>query len=149
MMIRCDQAPAVVQGQRQQVHVGQLSRVVDVGVVELRRVEQADAVGPEFVEAGGRGAAQHGHQCGQRLRFAVAGLGHDAQAAVLGERATGPAVADVRLQPRRGDGVVDVVTVVQGDQHVHVEQRAHQMPSSSRRRSMSSLLITTPRGGSG
>ena len=28
-MIRCDQAPAVVQGQRQQVHVGQLARAVD------------------------------------------------------------------------------------------------------------------------
>ena len=125
MMIRCDQAPAVVQGQRQQVHVGQLARAVDVGVVEVPAIEQADVVGPELVKTRGRGLRQHGREYGQGLRVGVTRLAHDAQATVLPQRATGPALFDMRLQPAGGFGVMDVVAVVQGNQHVDVEQRPH------------------------
>ncbi len=143
------QPPAVVHRERQQVQIGQLSRTVDVAMLEMRAIQHADGVWPERMEARGRGTFQHAHQAAQRLRLGVSGLGHDAQATVLGKRTTGPAMRDVRAQPGRGRVMVDVVAVVQCDQHVHVEQRAHQMPSSSRRRSISSLLTTTPRGGSG
>ena len=109
MMIRCDQAPAVVQGQRQQVHVGQLARAVDVGVVEVPAIEQADVVGPELVKTRGRGLRQHGREYGQGLRVGVTRL----------------ALFGMRLQPAGGFGVMDVVAVVQGNQHVDVEQRPH------------------------
>ena len=50
----------------------------------------------------------------------------------------------------RGCGlVVDVAPVMQGNQHMDVEQGPHQMPSVSRKRSINSLLTTPPRAGSG
>lgn len=48
----------------------------------------------------------------------VTRLAHDAQATVLRQRATGPALFGMRLQPAGGFGVMDVVAVVQGNQHV-------------------------------
>jgi hypothetical protein len=83
------------------------------------------------------------------LRIGVTRLAHDAQAAILCERAAGPTVAGVLVQPLGRERVVHMISVVQRDQHVDIEQRAHQMPSSSRRRSINSLLTKPPREGKG
>jgi hypothetical protein len=45
--------------------------------------------------------------------------------------------------------MMNMITVVQGNQHIDVKQRAHQTPSASRKRSISSLLMTAPREGKG
>lgn len=56
-------------------------------------------------------------------------LGEDPQYAVLGYRATGPAVVQLTSQPLRCLGVHHMLCIEQGDDHVDVEQCAHQMPS--------------------
>jgi hypothetical protein len=45
--------------------------------------------------------------------------------------------------------VMDMALVVEGNEHVDIQQSPHQMPSSSRRRSTMSLVMMTPRGGRG
>jgi hypothetical protein len=49
----------------------------------------------------------------------------------------------------RGTHVVNMISVMQSNQHIDVEQGAHQTPSASRKRSINSLLMTTPRAGKG
>jgi hypothetical protein len=55
----------------------------------------------------------------------------------------------MRLKPLRGTNMVDVIAIVQRNQHIDVEQGTHQTPSASRKRSINSLLTTTPREGKG
>jgi hypothetical protein len=69
---------------------------------------------------------QHVDQHTQGLRAAVAWLAHDAQNAILSQRTAGPSERNVVFQPKRGTLVVDVVAVMQGNQHIDVEQRTHQ-----------------------
>jgi len=84
--------------------------------------------GPIVTPAGERVGEHQGlmyYTLGQRQGLGVGGLGHDAQATVLRERAGGPAMGNFLLQPLRGAGVVHVRRVQQGDQDVDVQQGAH------------------------
>ncbi len=56
---------------------------------------------------------------------------------------------NVVFKPLRGTDMVDMIAIVQGNQHIDIEQRTHQTPSASRNRSISSLLMTAPREGKG
>ena len=108
-------------------------------MVKARRVQQADVIRPERMEGRRRGSGQHGEQRAQRLRLAVARLGHDAHAAVLRQRATGPAMLDVRLEPAGCEPMMHVVAVVQRDQHARApharcHRRAHKAHANERRR---------------
>jgi hypothetical protein len=55
----------------------------------------------------------------------VGGLGHDAQAAVLCQRARGPAVGYILLKPLGGTCVMHVCCIQQSDQDIDVQQGAH------------------------
>lgn len=45
--------------------------------------------------------------------------------------------------------MVHMIWIVNGDQHIHIEQGQHQMSSAWRRRSMRSLVTSPPREGKG
>ena len=126
MMIRCDQAPAVVQGQRQQVHVGQLARAVDVGVVEVPAIEQADVVGPEnmvYIVADQLHFGAH-HVKTDWPKGAVAGQVQNSEHAVFHQRAGGDLQAGPLYQRQRL-GVVHMGVVQQGYPHIHIQQEPH------------------------
>ncbi|MCT0226742.1 hypothetical protein KQ300_00805 [Synechococcus sp. CS-1331] len=60
-------------------------------------------------------------------------MGHDPHHAVFGDRAGGPALRELPLQPAGGRLMQQMALIQQGDQHVDVEQGpAHQRPASSR-----------------
>jgi hypothetical protein len=90
------------------------------------------------------GVLQHADQHGHGLGAAVAGLTHDAKTSILGQCTGSPAILKMVLKPMRGPNMVNMIAIVQGDQHIDVKQRAHQTPSASRKRSINSLLTTTP-----
>ena len=61
------------------------------------------------------------HPC-NRNGLRIAGLGQDANASILCDRAGCPTVIDVCLEPRPGSPVMDVAQVEEGDQDVDVEE---------------------------
>ena len=74
--------------------------------VQLVGVQQAVVVGQKGVGWVRGGLAQTAGDCDQWQGLGVCGLGHDAQAADLSQRAGGPAVGNLLLQPLGGSGVV-------------------------------------------
>ena len=123
--IKADKAALVAHGQAQQIAVGNLSMAQQVLPVQLVGIEQAVVVGQKGVRRVRGGLSQTAGDCGQRQGLGVGGLGHDAQAAVLRERAGGPAVGNLLLQPLGGAGVVHMRRIQQGDQDIDVQQGAH------------------------
>lgn len=74
--------------------------------MQLVGVQQAVVVGQKGVGWVRGGLAQTAGDCDQWQGLGVCGLGHDAQAADLIQRAGGPAVGNLLLQPLGGSGVV-------------------------------------------
>ena len=68
--------------------------------------------------------------------------------AILRDRARRPTRIRLRHQPRFGPNVMDLGSVKERDEHVHIEERG-QRNSSSRSRSINSDVTTTPRAGNG
>ena len=95
--IKADKTALVAYGQAQQVAVCNLPVAQQVLPVHLVGVEQAVVVGKKGVRRVRGGLSQTAGDCGQRQGLGVGGLGHDAQAAVLGERAGGLAVGNLLL----------------------------------------------------
>mmetsp|Transcript_1276 Transcript_1276/g.3722 ORF Transcript_1276/g.3722 Transcript_1276/m.3722 type:complete len:320 (-) Transcript_1276:538-1497(-) len=142
--VEADEAQVVAHGQREEVGIGHLARAGDVCPVQHAVVEQAEVVGEEAVGRVRRGFEQAlAHGVGG-LGIGVAGLAEDAQAAVLRQRAGGPACFPVRQHPGRGAGMVEMRLILQGQQHIDVEQGSHQMPAWSRKRLTSSSVTTAP-----
>jgi hypothetical protein len=70
---------------------------MDMGVVKAPSIQNANVVGPQLMKSRSGGTLQHDYQRRQRLGLAITGLAHDAQAAILGQWAAGPAVCNVRF----------------------------------------------------
>ena len=82
-----------------------------------------------------------GHLLG-RLGVGIGGLRHDPHHTGLRERTGGPALVEIPLQPGAGGGMHHMPTIKQSDDHIHIQQGPHQMPSRSRNLSISSLLTS-------
>ena len=148
-LIKRHQSSLVFDGQSQEVQIRQLPGAVNVTVLELLGIQEADLIRPEFMVCCSRGVLQHTYQHRYGLRAAVTGLAHDAKTPILGQCTGGPTLFNIRLKPLGRTNMVNMIPVMQGDQHIDVKQRTHQTPSASRKRSISSLLMTTPLEGKG
>jgi hypothetical protein len=148
-LIQSHQSSLVFDSQGQKVQVRQLPGAVNVTMLKLKGVQEADLIGPKCMVICSCGVLQHADQHGHGLGAAVAGLTHDAKTSILGQCTGSPAILKMVLKPMRGPNMVNMIAIVQGDQHIDVKQRAHQTPSASRKRSINSLLTTTPREGKG
>jgi len=148
-LIQGHQSSLVFDRQGQEVQIRQLPRAVNVSMLKVQGIQEADLIRPKCMVCCPRGVLQHPDQHGHGLGAAVTGLTHDAKAPILGQCTGGPSVLKMVLKPLRSTNMVNVVAIVQGNQDIDVEQRAHQTPSASRKRSINSLLTTTPRDGNG
>ncbi len=148
-LIERHQSSLVFDGQSQKVQISQLPRAVNVRMLKQQRVQEADLSGPKCMVCCAGRVLQHANQHGQGLRAAVAGLAHDAKATVLSQCAGGPAILYVVFKPLGRTHMVNMISIMQGNQHIDVKQRTHQTPSASRKRSISSLLMTAPLEGKG
>src|SRR5262249_34349516 len=144
-----DEPAVVCGGQCEQVGVGDLLGPVYPPAVDERAVEQADRARPELVVLEARGAGEQVHGLAWWDGAGIAGLADDPHEAVLGDRARGPAVLYLGVDPVAGELVIDMVAVEQSQQDVDVQQRASHTASSSRSRSISAFEIASPRCGSG
>lgn len=115
-------------------------------MLKLQGVQETDLIEPKFMVIRSYGILQHADQHGHGLGAALTGLAHDAKAPIWGQGTGSPTLLNVRSKPLRG---MNMITVMQGDQHIDVKQRTHQTPSASRKRSINSLLMTAPREGKG
>ena len=91
-LVEGDQAAAFLDGKREEVNIREGFGREDAAMVEAGRIEDRDAVGPEGVfGSGGEGLEQVHQFCDRELAcFAVAGRGHDAHNAILGQRTACP-----------------------------------------------------------
>ena len=87
-------------------------------------IEDTDVIGPEFMPLGVDGLAQSSGDAARWHRIRVGWLRHDADDAVLRERARGPTLADIRAQPTGGQRMVNMLRVEQRDQDIDIQQRA-------------------------
>src|SRR5262249_24502458 len=117
--------------------------------VDEGAVEQADRARPELVVLEARGAGEQVHRLAWWDGAGIAGLADDPHEAVLGDRARGPAVLNLGVDPVARGPVIDMVSVEQSQQDVDVQQRASHSASSSRSRSISAFEIASPRFGRG
>ena len=118
--VKGDKPALVSDGQAQQVIVSDLSVAEQVIPVELSCVEQAVVVcneGVPGVRQGLRKSLCNGLQW-QSLR--VRRLRHDAQAAILREGARNPAVFNFLFKPLTCTLVVNVPSIQQGNQNIHI-----------------------------
>jgi gamma-glutamyl-gamma-aminobutyrate hydrolase PuuD len=148
-LVQRHQSSLVLDRQSQEVQIRQLPRAVNVTVLELPGIQEADLIRPKFMVCCSRGVLQHTDQHRYGLRAAVTGLAHDAKTPILGQCTGGPALLNVSFKPLGRTNMVNMIPVMQCDQHIDVKQRTHQTPSASRKRSISSLLMTTPLEGKG
>lgn len=123
--IKADKTALVAHRQAQQIAVGNLSMAQQVWPMHLVGIQHAVVVGQKSVCVVRGGLGQTAGDCGQWQGLGVGGLGHDAQAAVLRQRAGGPAVGYLLLQPLGGSGVVHVRRIQQCDQDIDVQQGTH------------------------
>jgi hypothetical protein len=148
-LIQRHQSSLVFDSQGQEVQIRQLPRAVNVTMLKLLGIQEADFIRPKCMVCCSRGVLQHTYQHRYGLRAAVTGLAHDAKTPILGQCTGGPTLFNIRLKPLGRTNMVNMIPVMQGDQHIDVKQRTHQTPSASRKRSISSLLMTTPLEGKG
>ena len=135
---------------REQAGVGHLPRPLHAPPVEHLRPEQVEIIDPEGVMRRGRSPGQAGRDLGRGACAGIRRLGHDADAAVPGDRAGRPALSDVATQPVGREPVMHVRGVEQRDQHVDVEQcPPRRTPSVSRSVSTCCPVTTRPRDGKG
>ena len=73
--------------EREQENIGELARAVDAACICDGRVEQAHIVGPELMVRTSDRRGEPFHHRRDRQRIRIARVGHDAQAAVLRDRA--------------------------------------------------------------
>ena len=89
--------------ERKQVEIGQLARSVNACGVDVLSIEQTDVVGPELMQMAlsrlGKTLDDGLH--GQRI--GICGMGHDSNAAVLGDRTGRPSVGP-RMASKPFDG---------------------------------------------
>ncbi|CAI09452.1 hypothetical protein ebA5853 [Aromatoleum aromaticum EbN1] len=104
---------------------------------------------------GGRGPAaysKHGARCYQH-KHALQANNSRQSAGTVGKASKVvsrcPAALDFTRKPLACTYVVHVAAVEQGNEDIHVQQRTHQIPSASRRRSMSSFVTMTSCAGKG
>ena len=88
-------------------------------------VEKAQVVGDETVVRRGCGATEPINDGVYRKRIRITRLGHDAETAVLRDRARCPTVIDMFVPPFRRGRVVYVVAVEQSDQHIDIKKGSH------------------------
>ena len=143
-LVEGDETAVVMHSKGEQVEVGQLGWPVNVVVAECVWIGNAEIVRPKCMVRRGGGFVQ----AFGRLRYGdgsyVTGLGDDANKSILGERTGRPSKMDVLLQPGIRLLVMLMDRIKQRDQDVDVEQRPHQTPSSSRNRSIISLVTILP-----
>ena len=101
--IERDKPPTVLDGQPEQIRVGDLAVSVNMGMMKLPGIEQAGIVGPEFMAGGCTGVGEQLYYGTCRLRTRVTWLTDDAHATILRQRATGPALFAVQNPPGFGD----------------------------------------------
>jgi hypothetical protein len=148
-LIKRHQSSFVFDGQGQEVQIRQLPRAVNVTMLKLLGIQEADFIRPKCMVCCSRGVLQHTYQHRYGLRAAVTGLAHDAKTPILGQCTGGPTLFNIRLKPLGRTNMVNMIAIMQRDQHIDIKQRTHQTPSASRKRSISSLLMTTPLEGKG
>jgi hypothetical protein len=120
-----DESPFMLNGKGEEVYVGKLPWAVDSRRVNSVRIQQADFVRPEFVDAllTSFGKTLHDSLDWQCVR--IARVRHDTHTPILGDRAGSPAFSRVLRKPTHCEPVRGVIGVEQCDQHVDVQQRAH------------------------
>src|SRR5690606_28144636 len=101
---------------------------------------------PEFVVAGGDESTQSSHNFGSRafVYGMVVRVGTDPDEAVFRKRARGPSERRVFTEPLVGAVVKGVILVEERQEHIDVEKRPHQAPSSSISRCTCSKVMTCP-----
>ena len=86
-VIECYESSAVPNGEAEQVRVGNLPRTVDPRRIEYARIEETRGIRPEFVDALCASVGQPPHERLNGLRVGIRRARHDANAAILGQRA--------------------------------------------------------------
>ena len=125
--VKSDKAALVPDSQPQKVTVCDLAVAQQLSEVDVARVKQAVVIRKKGVLGVCRGLSKPMCDGRQRESLRVSGLRHDAQAAVLRQGARCPAVFNFLAQPLHGAGVMDVPCVEQGNQHIDVEEGAHEV----------------------
>ena len=111
-LVQCHESSVVLDGQSQEVQIGQLPRAVNVRMLKLQWIQEADLIRPKCMVRCSRGVLQHADQHRQGLRAAVPRLPHDAKAAILGQCTGGPALLNVRFKPLSGTHMVNMIPVM-------------------------------------
>jgi hypothetical protein len=125
-LVERDESPIVCDGQGKQVCARHLLRAVNTRRVDGVGVKNAYRTRPEIVMAGSGRAGQHIDRVAGRDRARIPRLTDDSDEAVLCDGARRPPLLDLAVNPGPRSGVVDVVAIEEGQQDVHIQQRAHQ-----------------------
>lgn len=88
---------------------------------KLQGVQETDLIEPKFMVIRSCGVLQHTDQHRHGLGAALTGLAHDAKAPILGQGTGGPTLLNVRFKPLGGMNRVNMITVMQSDQHIDVK----------------------------
>ena len=121
-------------GEREQVGVGDLSGTGQPVPSQPPRLQQTDRVRPKGVGVLFGGLRQAPGDLERGYGIGVGRMQKNPDAAVLGRRARRPTPVDVRDQPIRGEAMVEMARVQEGDQDIDSQQRPHRTPLASRNR---------------
>ena len=110
-------------GKRQEVDICDLSRTRQATSVHYGPIKQADVIGNKLVIVGGNCRTQSLDSFGDVQPVRIGGLGEDAEAPVLRQRARGPSLFNVADEPIGYGSVVGVILVKQSDQDIDIQQR--------------------------
>jgi hypothetical protein len=116
----------VTDDESQQIEIRELTGAVDPGVIGDPRIKKAQVVGPELVMPGRGGFRQSFYDCSDRQWIGIAGVGHDPHASVLRDGTRGPAAASIPGEPLACSVVHRMVLIEKRDEHIDVEECAHQ-----------------------
>src|SRR3954466_6836394 len=144
-----EELAAVGDRQGEQVDVRQLLRTMHARRIDRHIVEDTHVVRPEFVAPVRRRLTQAICDRHNGRGVGIPGLRHDPDASVLGDRTGRPSSAAVVVEPPQGGRMQRMVRIEEGNEDVHVQERAHQYASPSRSLSTSSLVTRLPRFGKG
>lgn len=126
-LVKGHEAPLVLDGEREQVEVGDLARAHDPRAVDADPVENRQFISPELVVAGVHKASKQVYYRLRRERTTsiVGRVRHDSDDAVLGQWARRPPLIAVCVPPGMRPSVKVMVWVQERDHNADVEQRSH------------------------
>jgi hypothetical protein len=108
-----DESSFLLNGKGQEIYVSKLPRAMNSRRVNNVRIQQADFIGPEFVDVFFTSVGKTLYDCLDRQRVRIARVRHDTDTAVLRDRTGSPALSRMLRKPHQCDPVRRVIGVEQ------------------------------------